>query len=848
MSQQVLQMKYHPAKKEVSFTRLVSGKEMPITGNSGSVLSKYINKRGQFILQNYGSKFFEDILEAFDGEKEVNLSVITTKKDYEDFSQMIKKFNKNSDVEINPNLITELPDMETAYEVVKKLGLDSVDILKINRDSFQTVDSSNENVRECINAFCKEINLASRSIEEKIDALKDNSVNVCFSGPYSSGKSTLINSLIGYEVLPTAIKPETAAMVTIRSPRDNENVRLQFNISDAEQSFAEIAWDSNKNCFVFVSGPAENDTKKEIQNTMNLCKEKMQHEQVRDILKTLNDNVNVERVINLVFPISIDNDRVQFTIYDTPGTDSGVMSHKKILMDALSEQTHSILIFVTYPQGLCGGGNRSLLEYLSEIEEKKDKSTIDMDRSLFVINCADDLEGDEDAFESIRTGKITNKDDLGEDGDKKQKIISIKLSDKKVFFTSAKYAYPAVAMKNGVANKKNEVLLKSGSARDILSEDLGLFYRQDRCATSEYATDSLISYCEKEMEQAKASEDIASQMWVASGLSALENEIKEYGEKYASAVKTFAIIDGVDKALAKLNRNAVSIEKQNISDIKNVENEINSIRTAITESITNAKKGKEIAKGDAIPEMAMKNLRLDADSIEKYVQKPAVEKVDNVILSFWQKLGRKIASKFDANYQPEKTAWNKENEKFIMQAISDVLKDYTDNFVSERKKLLEELRNSFIDDIRTSISNNGELSDAAKSYIMEIEAPEVEKLDATQKIGALYRESKKYEKKLLGEQEYLDRESFISELYDQLGDITETMSEKFKENYRKSLNDILVKVESEFKLNMDKYSLSLKAKLEDKEAMEELREKILVAVDELKNCQGQLDSIIWEVK
>ena len=47
---------------------------------------------------------------------------------------------------------------------------------------------------------------------------------------------------------------------------------------------------------------------------------------------------------------------------------------------------------------------------------------------------------------------------------------------------------------------------------------------------------------------------------------------------------------------------------------------------------------------------------------------------------------------------------------------------------------------------------------------------------------------------------------------------------------------------------MDKYSVSLKAKLEDKEAMEDLRKKILQAVNELHGCQDKLNAVIWEVK
>lgn len=51
MSDQLLQMKYHPAKKEVEFRRFQSGKEVPI--RSDSKLTKYMNKKGQFVFVNW---------------------------------------------------------------------------------------------------------------------------------------------------------------------------------------------------------------------------------------------------------------------------------------------------------------------------------------------------------------------------------------------------------------------------------------------------------------------------------------------------------------------------------------------------------------------------------------------------------------------------------------------------------------------------------------------------------------------------------------------------------------------------------------------------------------------------
>lgn len=852
MSQQVLLMKYHPAEKEVSFTRINSGKETPIKGNSGSVLSKYINAKGHFVLQDHGKQLFDNILEAFDGEEKVTLQVVTTKKDYEDFVQMVDFYNEESEIQISAELMAELPDMDATYEIVKNHGLDSIDILKRNRDAFYDVPSDNENVKTCIDNFAKEINDATKNITSKIDSLEQNTVNICFSGPYSSGKSLLIDSLIGYAILPTDIRPETAAMFTISSPKSGETVRINFHIEDSEASYSEIAWNEAEKAFNFVAGPSESKTRKAIQEVINECQDKRQYEQMHDILDALNANENIERVIRVFFPIAIDNEKVQFTIFDTPGTDSGVVAHREILKDALSEQTHSILVFVTYPNGLSGGGNKALLEYLSEIDKKEDRSTIDLGRSLFVINYADSLTEDEQ-FEAIRTGKISNKKDMEDSGGKSarengDKVITIKLSDKKVFFTTAKYAYPAAAYKHGVATRGDERLLKSGSAKDILDEEFGRYYRQDRCAMSEFATKLLHEKCLRELEIAEKEDDLAGQLWVASGLYALQMEIVDYGEKYASAVKAFSIIDGVDKALARLNRNAKSIERQNSDDIHAVEEEISKIKGTITKGISEAKKGKEIGKNESIPSNVVEKLHLDAESISRFVQDPADAKVDEILLGFWQKIGKGIAEVFDKEFNPKETKWegNKENE--IENVVQDILNDYTDHFKDTRRKLLEKLRDEFIADVKRTIQESGEISEDAKNYILDIETPEIDEFTESYEFGELYKKRKKTKKVLWMEKEYLDREMFIKDMNKKLRSVANDLAGNYIENYKNSLNALLKKVESEFIQNMDKYSVSLRAKLEDKEAMEDLRKRILQAVDELHGCQEKLNAVIWEVK
>ena len=102
-------MKYHPAKKEVEFHRFQNDKEVPI--RSDSRLITYMKQKGKFVLQDHGNPFFDDIAKAFDGLKSVDIEVITTKLDYEDFVQMTEYYNAGSACKMNPTLLAEVADM-----------------------------------------------------------------------------------------------------------------------------------------------------------------------------------------------------------------------------------------------------------------------------------------------------------------------------------------------------------------------------------------------------------------------------------------------------------------------------------------------------------------------------------------------------------------------------------------------------------------------------------------------------------------------------------------------------------------------------------------------------------------
>ena len=142
-------MDYHPAKKEVRFRRFASGQEVKIRGDSK--LSKYMNDRGKFILQDQGKKFFDDIAAAFDGEREVLIEVKTTRVDYEDLEQMIEHYNNENKedgaIKITATQIAKLPDMDETYRMVKEHGERSIAILKEYREAICTIRSRSEERR-----------------------------------------------------------------------------------------------------------------------------------------------------------------------------------------------------------------------------------------------------------------------------------------------------------------------------------------------------------------------------------------------------------------------------------------------------------------------------------------------------------------------------------------------------------------------------------------------------------------------------------------------------------------------------------------------------------------------------
>lgn len=821
MSKQTLLMKYHPAKKEVEFQRFQNGRRVPIRPDSR--LMQYMNRRGRFVLQDHGNAFFDDIANAFDGQKSVDIQVVTTRLDYEDLIEMVDLYNAQSEkCKINLTSLTELPDMAETYQAVREYGQQAAAILASHRQKLYEVELPQEQVRQSADGFARQIHEEIEHIKGKIDSLSDNRVSLCFAGVYSAGKSALINAVLGYRILPESIKSETAKMFRIFSPGPGEAVKIRFAIFGVP---SELEWDQDAGCFEFAKGPSESVVRTEIQQAINEARERRRnrHEQIYDILKHLNrrGNGEISSEVTVLFPIPLDSERVQFVIYDTPGTDSNYREHQQILSEALEEQSQSILVFVVKPDGLEGEGNNVLLDYLKKAEEKNTRTSIDLGRSLFVINKAESQTAEERRV--LQQETIRSKDDDS---------LSIRLSDKKLFFLSARYGYAAKAVANEAATEEDRGFFAFG--KDMLGKDgspTGFCYRQDRCATSENATGRLLEDCEAALARAREQGDEPAALSVCAGMYAFEREIVRYGEKYAAAVKAFAIIDSVDRALAKLFNRAESLRESNREQIADIQRNIDQLDKTIKDAIAEAYASMRVSPG-ALPKQTAVALGLDRETLERTIVGHTRDALKRRLKGWFFGLG--------------KVSVREKDRRAVRDIIDGVFRDFTDTFRVNRQALLERQRDAFMEAVQKAILDNGEISDSAKRYFLDIPKPSVKEVDHLADAGEIYDSHRRTDQVLIFEIKYLDKEGFIREVEERLLGAAAAMHDEYVKDYCRSLETLLMQIKSQYELHLGEYSLNMKALMENRDAMAALGDRIAAAAGDLEACRGQLDRIIWK--
>ena len=813
MAHNVLKMKYHPAKKMVEFEALQDGQHFT-NYTTSSLYHNYENS--PFVLQQHGNTFFETIRTFFNGASSVNLEVTTTRTDYEDLEQMVEFYkreltHRKINFQINVSLKALLPEMDKVHDNVREYGKDAIGILKRHQMDFHTISSDNKAVQESIAIFSKNLQEEINNIQDKLNRMDDNNVNLCFAGIYSAGKSSLINAILGCRILPESAEPTTARSFRIRSPKCNESIHIGFY---SENTHMMLAWDGTATGFSFLKSLADNASARAINELLEKYKQESQHVQIYQVLNYLNADKNVEPVIDVVFPVPLDTENVHFTILDTPGTDSNTLQHGSVLREALKEQESSILIFVAPANhAFDGQGNQDLLDLL-----ENDGKAIDLDRSLFVVNYADCV--DSKAREILKNGQIKAKDAQSEDD------FQIDLATKKLFFTSAKAAYIAKAAQRGIATEE-ELFDLDTLYKKAIHDKFGCYYRDNHCATSDYATNRMMSRCQEALKKAEG--DQYQELVICAGLFALEDEIVRYGEKYASAVRAHAIIDSVDQALTKVSGKAASLSASTNKSLEQIEAEISRIRSGFTAVIEGQQKKFSLTDKEKLSDDTLQKLHLLSEQFASEVIKPSKSKVE-AKMGFFQKV-----------------TFSEKQKNDIAQLISEKLAGFEKKYTDGRQSVLSEIASAFTQNVRNEIQHNGGISQAAADYICRIDPPRLPPVEV-QKVKTIYDNLRDSDGFWIFKREYLKKNDFLAKLNDFFRETSERTLKSYKNEFRIVLNKLLEETATAYMINLDEYSVLLHAKMIDKQSTEELMRKVDAAANDLRECKHKLDEIIWEAR
>ena len=829
-----LMIMYHPVKKEIRFLAKAKGEFVEIPYAMCPWLNQYGPDNGEFLLQNHGNKFFDDIWEQFLRDN-VNLVFKGTKVDYEDFVKKVREYNKSvNEDRFKVTQFIELPSVTEIYTAI-------ADFCDATLETFDN-ELQNSDIRK---SFVER----KTEFESKKAKLNNSDVNLCLVGTYSSGKSTFINALIGKRILPESINSETAKMFRIKNAKEPAVSFVIKKGSDPDTSvIANIVWDNEKKRFAFHADGECEITQEKINSEVNsaIMFRLQQHEQLYQVLKKLNDIPNmgtdeneeyIDGIIEVSFPIPLD-ENINFTFYDTPGTDSNSNEHLLVLQKALAQQTNSILIVLYEPTKMEGTGNSILYNLINSSNRENEATTIDLTRSLHVINQADTKSLTDLQLLKKKKVEVTLKET---DKIYNEEAQQIDLSKERLFFVSSKAAYIAKAIGNNVdtederrwlANHKNEI--NNDPVDDPfrvdniqVDVDTGMYFKLDKLARSDNETKALIKDCFEELKKCNNPEDsslypILQRIYVNSGMYAIEKEIIQYGRKYALAVKAKGLYDGIKSVVDFIREDYEVIENQARLSKEEIERNINTMKTSMVKDI-------DEAYADYLTNMTTENMVFQIDDINQLY----------TVMGNRQIQAGKIADKMKwIALRPEVF---EEKNNIIRNELNRYLQEIDDNYKNNRGRILIQQIDELKGIIIKKISGYKGIDEEIIKRITNVADTQV----PPSSLKALKMDEYINKQKAIFIFSTNDKKSYKNDVETMFANTTKVQFDSYIEEITKVAIDKTAELVQEFKNNINIISANLELLIKDEEKASAEQAKAKAVLDLVEKKDKELNMRIW---
>lgn len=690
-----LMIEYHPVKKEVHFLTDDNGSFNEVPYTDSPALEKYSPEIGEFLLQDQGYSFFDTLREAILDLQDMEIVFKGTRIDYEDFQRMINNYNNHQEEEgsgmkLNLGGFVELPDVGVIYDEIKSVADETVKIFENELSEGSMKDTFRER---------------KQKLDDKVKDIEQDNVNLCFVGTYSSGKSTFINAIIGEKILPEKIRPETAKMFKIKNAQlPTINFFVKKNIKD-DGSIASLLWSDDLSRFQFTTN-INDGLKGQLNKVCQKNSGKPRHEQMRQLLIAINEMPNspcenghcfVEGMIDVAYPMDIQSD-INFTFYDTPGTDSNSYEHLRILKDALAKQTNSVLIVMYEPAKMDGRGNSVLYDLMLKSQadsSNEDGVTIDLSRSLHIVNQVDRY-GTTELRDALSKPIRLSKNEQNIIDESEETEFEYDLQDKRVFYVSSKAAYCAKAQKKGICDSDDKEFIEDSADKVIKRK----YYRNNHMSDVEFDTKEVIETSDVQFEQ-YSSEQISERLHVASGMYAVEHEIIKYAEKYALAVKAKGLYDAVLYMMDGVEDECQVIEKAKRLDKEELKAVVVKMKTDMTEDI----------------EQCANDFKKALKEKKQELRPPEIKFIQTKVANAGTKAERQIGKLPRIVIKPEKIG---EKNKTILSKLNDYIHEIDKFYLEKRTTILEQQMQVLKNNIEEKIIAYKEIDKSIIDKILKI--------------------------------------------------------------------------------------------------------------------------------
>ena len=360
---------------------------------------------------------------------------------------------------------------------------------------------------------------------EKIEKALENYIPVCVFGNYSSGKSTLINAMVGREVFPSGGDAVTSKIYEIKDSKQDDLAKVSFSFEDEKVEMVLL-----NDGYKLVDGNAGLPIVKELEKTAEDYQNMDLIERTSKIIEIINtasfeDEIGKKLGTSIFIEIPflkkgiLGNTENQFVIFDTPGSNSNSnIDHTRVLEEAMADFSNGIPVWVATYENMDSNDNAELCDKILNID------SLDSRFTMIVLNKCDDI----DLYgctEELVLGKNSIKN----------------MYSGGVFFVSSVM---------GLGAKLDGQIKGRHYRREFSGKRTQFSNPEDEFYDPLYMYDILPSQMKENLVQnAKSDEDI---IYANSGLLSLENVMDIFAEKYATYNKwkmvydfTMDVIDGV---------------------------------------------------------------------------------------------------------------------------------------------------------------------------------------------------------------------------------------------------------------------------------------------------------------